>query len=154
MSTTTITITDTLADSMVPAQLQMLAHDSGASHDARWKEMSEKKKWLITGHARQVSPDRIVVWSLSDEAGVGDVALVSGSDEEQAAANHAHEIAAGLDGRGSIGYVLAIVTQWERDSDTPRDVTDDTIGDRLREWIDGEGDPDTVQIATALYELI
>ena len=154
MSTIPLHITDAFADSLSSDQLRHLSYDADATHTTEWKETSENKIWRISGHARQLSPNRTLVWSVCDEAGINDVELTYGDDAEEEAAEHAHAVASELDGRGVIGYVIAIVSKWERDSETPRPVTEDTIYDRLQEWIDGDGDADTVCVATALCRLI
>jgi len=156
MNTIPLHITDAFADSLSSDQLRHLSYDADATHITEWKETSENKIWRISGHARQLSPNRTLVWSVCDEADVNDVELnySYGDDAEQEAADHAHKVASELDGRGVIGYVLAIVSIWERGSDKPREVTEDTISIRLQEWIDGDGDGQTVQVARALFNLI
>ena len=139
---------------ITPEQLRLLAHSSNATHSVGWTETHEQKIWNLTGHARRLSPGKIIVWSRTDEAGTSDVAVVDGDDAEQAAVDHAHMIAAHLDGRGVIEYVIAVVAKWESGGDAPSEVTEDTLARRLEEWIDGDGDLETVQVARALYQLI
>ena len=147
-------LTDAFTDSLSHGQLLLLSREADSTHTTEWKETSENKMWRINGSACRLSPCRILVWSHCEEAGINDVNIVDGDDAEQAATDHAHAIASNLDGRGVIGYVIAIVSKWERDSDKPREVTEDTVYDRLQEWIDGDGDADTVCVATALCKLI
>jgi len=153
----TITITDALADTLTAEQLALLTEASHESHDAHWLETSERKRWLIVGHARQVSPGRILVWTRTDEAGVADVELCDGDNAEAAAVSHAHAIAAGLDGRGPMAYVIEIVDLWEKSSEAPQPVTAETVAAILAKWIQGAsdaGDRDTLLVARALAELV
>ena len=149
-------LTDAFTNSLSHDQLLLLSCEADSTHTTEWKETSENKMWRISGHARQLSPNRTLVWSVCDEAGINDVELnySYGDDAEQEAVDHAHKVASELDGRGVIGYVIAIVSKWERESETPLAVTEDTISVRLQEWIDGDGDGQTVQVARALFNLI
>lgn len=94
----TIEITTDLADTLTTEQLAMLAdaRQGDARHTAHWTEASEGKRWALTGHARQIAADRILVWTTCDEAGAADVELVEGMDPVAAAREHAEDVASDL----------------------------------------------------------
>ena len=113
-----------LADSLTAKQLDTLIdRRASTGHTARWLETSEQKWWMITGHARQISADRILVWTHTDESGTADVELVVGTDPLAAAIDHAHNIACGLHGLTQYDYAIRIVKKWENESEEPKPVT-------------------------------
>jgi hypothetical protein len=148
------TITDRLADTMMPAQKEILAMDADdySSADAYWREGSENKLWKVSGKAQKISPNRLLVWIETDEAGIEDVDIVEGENEDTAAIRHAHRMAADLDCDGPHGYAMRVAAKWQRDQGLPAPA-DETIETVLSEWVDHH-DSETRTVAETLIKMI
>jgi len=113
--------------------------------------------WEVRAYARALNDNQCVCWIETDENGISDVEVVDIEYHISTTYDsilHAHLIASELDGRGPLAYVIGVVQRWEAESDNPKLVTEETIDDRLQEWIDGDGDRETVLVAQALLTLV
>lgn len=81
----------TLGTALCPGE-----HDGSGSAD--WKDAAGQY-WTIRAYVRSIG-GRWIAWTLTDEAGVDDVAIFGclyGANEDEAAQMYAEEIASGLD---------------------------------------------------------
>jgi hypothetical protein len=72
-------------------------HRADAGHTAQWIEASEQKTWDLPTFGLRVGNDRLIMWTLTDEAGIADETIVDAEDDIEAQVReYAEEIASGL----------------------------------------------------------